>query len=90
MKTSQMQSLVSSVKNAVTDSNPIQEGKKVYKGLSKFMDDESMLDDLEWDLQSAGLDVDKGDYELDLDKGTLTIMKTTPGIKSVLRQYRLK
>lgn len=60
----------------------------VLKGLDAFMDDESMLDDLENDLQSAGLK--SSDYKLDLNKGTLTIKKTVPKLKDIIRIYQLK
>jgi hypothetical protein len=83
-----MQSIVD-VTRDVVENKEILERSKVFKGLDAFMDDESMIDDLENDLQSAGLRSGK-DYILDLDKGTLTIKKSTPGLKNVLRIYRLK
>lgn len=87
MKTSQMQSLVDAVRFSAKGESL--DEAKTYKGLDAFKDDESMLDDLENDLQDAGLKSGK-DYTLDLDKGTLTIKKNTPRLKQVLRIYRLK
>lgn len=85
---SQMQSIVEATRDVV-ENREILERSMVLKGLDAFMDDESMIDDLENDLQSAGLRSGK-DYMLDLDKGTLTIKKSTPKLKNVLRIYRLK
>ena len=83
-----MQSIVEATRDVV-ENREILEKAMVLKGLDAFMDDESMIDDLENDLQSAGLRSGR-DYMLDLDKGTLTIKKSTPKLKNVLRIYRLK
>jgi hypothetical protein len=88
MMRSQMQSLVDAVRDSVTGSTQLNEAK-VYKGLGAFSDDESMLDDLEYDLQTIGLKPTK-DYVLDIKKGTLTVKKSNSKLKGVLRQYRLK
>ena len=83
-----MQSIVEATRDVV-ENREILERSMVLKGLDAFMDDESMLDDLENDLQSAGLRSGK-DYMLDLEKGTLTSKKSRPKLKNVLRLYRLK
>ena len=66
MKSSTMYSLVDAAR-VVTEAREI-----VLKGLKAFANDESMLDDLENDLQGAGLKPTK-DYVLDQKKGTLTL-----------------
>ena len=66
MERSQMQSLVEAVQ-VVHEARTV-----VLKGLKAFAKDESMLDDLENDLQGAGLRPTK-DYVLDQKKGTLTL-----------------
>ena len=82
MKTSTLQLLNQAV-------NQVHEGKVVLKGLNAFKSDESMIDDLENDLQAAGLKPMR-DYRLDLKKGTITIMKDSPKLKNIKRIYRLK
>ena len=87
MERSQMQSLVEAVQ-VVHEARTI-----VLKGVKAFAKDESMLDDLENDLQGAGLKPTK-DYVLDQKKGTLTLqnkgaMKNRQ-IDNIKRIYRLK
>lgn len=87
MERSQMQSLVEAVQ-VVHEARTV-----VLKGLKAFAKDESMLDDLENDLQGAGLRPTK-DYVLDQKKGTLTLqnkgaMKNRK-IDNIKRIYRLK
>ena len=87
MERSQMQSLVEAVQ-VVHEARTI-----VLKGVKAFAKDESMLDDLENDLQGAGLKPKK-DYVLDQKKGTLTLqnkgaMKNRQ-IDNIKRIYRLK
>lgn len=82
-----MQSLVEAVQ-VVHEARTV-----VLKGLKAFAKDESMLDDLENDLQGAGLRPTK-DYVLDQKKGTLTLqnkgaMKNRK-IDNIKRIYRLK
>jgi len=61
-----------------------------YSGLNAFKKDESIIDDLENDLQSAGLKSMR-DYKLDLKKGQIHIMKDrNPKLKNIVRIYRLK
>ena len=67
----------------------VHEKMVVLKGLNAFKKDESMIDDLENDLQSAGLKPNR-DYKLDLKKGTVTIMKDSPKLKNIKRIYRLR
>ena len=87
MERSQMQSLVEAVQ-VVHEARTV-----VLKGIKAFAKDESMLDDLENDLQGAGLKPTK-DYVLDQKKGTLTLqnkgaMKNRK-IDNIKRIYRLK
>ena len=87
MKSSTMYSLVDAAR-VVTEAREI-----VLKGLKAFANDESMLDDLENDLQGAGLKPTK-DYVLDQKKGTLTLknkgaMKNRK-VDNIKRIYRLK
>lgn len=87
MKSSTMYSLVEAAR-VVTEAREI-----TLKGLKAFANDESMLDDLENDLQGAGLKPMK-DYVLDQKKGTLTLknkgaMKNRK-IDNIKRIYRLK
>lgn len=88
MKTSQMKSLVDAVRTSV-EGEDLQEKIMVLKGLNAFKNDESMIDDLENDLQGIGLKPGKG-YKLDLKKGTVSIMKSSPKLKNIQRIYRLK
>ena len=71
------------------DMKSIEESTK-YSGLDAFKNDESMLDDLENDLQLAGMKPNR-DYKLDLRKGQIMIMKDKhPKLKNIVRIYRLK
>jgi len=71
------------------DMKSIEEATK-YSGLDAFKNDESMLDDLENDLQLAGMKPNR-DYKLDLRKGQIMIMKDRhPKLKNIVRIYRLK
>lgn len=83
MELKSFKSLNDVVRNVVT---AVSEAK-TYKGLSAFAKDESMLDDLEYDLKLAGLS--PNDYMMDQKKGTITFKKTTPKLKNVLDQYDL-
>lgn len=58
-----------------------------YSGLDSFKDDESMLDDLQYDLELAGLS--SKDYKLDTKNGKITFKKMTSKLKDVIRQYQL-
>ena len=82
-----MQSLVTSIRDTVK-AQSIEEAK-TQKGLKAFADDESMLDDLQNDLQVIGLLVNKH-WTWDLKKGTITFTKVVPKLNNVLRQYHLK
>lgn len=83
-----MKSLVDAVRTSV-EGEDLQEKIMVLKGLNAFKNDESMIDDLENDLQGIGLKPGKG-YKLDLKKGTVSIMKSSPKLKNIQRIYRLK
>ena len=66
------------------------EEASTYSGLDAFKKDESMIDDLENDLQMAGLKPNR-DYKLDLRRGQIKIMKDkNPKLKNIVRIYRLK
>lgn len=86
METIKMHSLVDSVR-AIAEARTI-----VLKGLKAFAKDESMLDDLENDLQNIGLK-SKKDYVLNIKKGTLEVAyldKQRKHIDNIKRIYRLK
>ena len=86
METSTMHSLVDSVR-AIAEAHTM-----VLKGLKAFAKDESMLDDLENDLQNIGLKPKK-DYVLNIKKGTLEVAyldKQSKHIDNIKRIYRLK
>jgi len=86
METSTMHSLVDSVR-AIAEAHTM-----VLKGLKAFAKDESMLDDLENDLQNIGLKPKK-DYVLNIKKGTLEVAyldKHRKHIDNIMRIYRLK
>ena len=86
METSKMHSLVDSVR-VIAEARTI-----ILKGLKAFAKDESMLDDLENDLQNIGLK-SKKDYVLNIKKGTLEVAfldKHRKHIDNIMRIYRLK
>lgn len=83
---STLSKLNETVKNVLYAENL--EEAQTYSGLGEFSSDESMLDDLEYDLKLAGLS--SKDYKMDMKKGTITFHKSTPKLKSVISQYNLK